>query len=238
MANLALNINSLVKLCESFGSIKPDIVALLGLAQKRGVKALAARFDSPRVLEVRKSVKLPFHLEANVNDSLETAMSKLNPSLVCFVADKDTATAGGGLDLTKTRKRLEPKMKFLKRRGVKVILSLDPEARLIRQAREMGTNGVELCTLALSLASFRARRQEKVEDLHVAGLLVRELNLQLHAGRGINYENAASVADIPEMSFLNVGISVILRSLTVGLPEAVEEMAEIIQSANLSGVSF
>lgn len=238
MANLALNINSLVRLCESFGSIKPDIVALLGLAQKKGLRALAARFDGPRVIEVRKSVKLPFHLEAGANDALEPAVSKLNPNLVCFVADKDTATAAGGLDLTKTRKRLEPKIKFLKRKRIKVMLSLDPEARLIRQGREMGTDGVELCTLALSLASFKSRRQQKVEDLHVAGLLVRELNLGLHAGRGLNYENTALVADIPEMSFLNIGTSVILHSLVVGLPEAVEEMQEIIQAANYVGASF
>jgi len=54
--------------------------------------------------------------------------------------------------------------------------------------------------------------------------------LELHAGHGLNYHNVAAIAQIDQMAELNIGHSIISRSLFVGLTEAVREMKECILS--------
>ena len=46
----------------------------------------------------------------------------------------------------------------------------------------------------------------------------------VHAGHGLTYQNVAPVAGIPEIVELNIGHSIIARSLYVGLQQAVAEM--------------
>jgi pyridoxine 5-phosphate synthase len=50
------------------------------------------------------------------------------------------------------------------------------------------------------------------------------MGLFVHAGHGLTYANVAPIAAIPEIEELNIGHSVVSRSITVGMRQAVEEM--------------
>jgi pyridoxine 5-phosphate synthase len=50
------------------------------------------------------------------------------------------------------------------------------------------------------------------------------MGLSVHAGHGLTYANVAPVAGIPEIEELNIGHSVISRSIMVGMAAAVSEM--------------
>ena len=50
------------------------------------------------------------------------------------------------------------------------------------------------------------------------------MGLFVHAGHGLTYANVAPVAAIPEIEELNIGHSVVSRSVMVGMRQAVEEM--------------
>jgi pyridoxine 5-phosphate synthase len=50
------------------------------------------------------------------------------------------------------------------------------------------------------------------------------MGLSVHAGHGLTYFNVGSVAAIPEIEELNIGHSVVSRSIVVGMKAAVTEM--------------
>jgi pyridoxine 5-phosphate synthase len=72
-----------------------------------------------------------------------------------------------------------------------------------------------------------------LDRLVAATLLGRELGLAVHAGHGLTYENVGPVAAIADCEELNIGHSVVSRSLFVGIETAVREMKSLIQGARL-----
>jgi len=50
----------------------------------------------------------------------------------------------------------------------------------------------------------------------------------LHAGHGLDYHNVQAVARIPHLAALNIGFSIVARSVFVGLKSAVAEMKQLI----------
>jgi pyridoxine 5-phosphate synthase len=52
------------------------------------------------------------------------------------------------------------------------------------------------------------------------------MGLFVHAGHGLTYANVAPVAAIPEIEELNIGHSVVSRSIMAGMVVAVREMRE------------
>ena len=54
------------------------------------------------------------------------------------------------------------------------------------------------------------------------------MDLNLHAGHGLDYHNVQAVARIPHLGALNIGFSIVARSVFVGLKTAVVEMKHLI----------
>ena len=88
--------------------------------------------------------------------------------------------------------------------------------------------------MALALAS----RGSPVIGLDLAaGMLerarrkARAAGLAVHAGHGLTYENVHPVAALPECEELNIGHSIISRSVFVGVERAVREMKELVLRA-------
>ena len=57
------------------------------------------------------------------------------------------------------------------------------------------------------------------------------LGIHVNSGHGLNYNNVAAIAAIPEMEELNIGHSIIARAIFTGLGEAVREMKRIMREA-------
>jgi pyridoxine 5-phosphate synthase len=80
---------------------------------------------------------------------------------------------------------------------------------------------------------FRILGQEaavkELERIQLASYLVKELDMHLHAGHGLDYYNVSPVARIDGMECMNIGYSIISRAVFVGLKNAVAEMKRLIQ---------
>ena len=68
-----------------------------------------------------------------------------------------------------------------------------------------------------------------------AASLGRELGLAVHAGHGLTYGNVSPVAAIADCEELNIGHSIVSRSVFVGMERAVAEMKQLIVAARSSG---
>jgi len=67
--------------------------------------------------------------------------------------------------------------------------------------------------------------------LHNAAAHAKALGLAVHAGHGLTYRNVKPVAAIPEIEELNIGHSIVSRSVMVGMGAAVREMQGLIDDA-------
>jgi pyridoxine 5-phosphate synthase len=61
-----------------------------------------------------------------------------------------------------------------------------------------------------------------------------EAGLEVHAGHGLNYDNVAAVAAIPEIVELNIGHYLVGEAIFVGLGESVARMRAIMDEARES----
>jgi pyridoxine 5-phosphate synthase len=111
--------------------------------------------------------------------------------------------------------------------GIFVSFFLDPDARQIEAAHQLGADAIELHTGQYALAKG-TQQAAQLAALTQAGALVRQLDMALHAGHGLNYQNVIPIARIPEMRELNIGHSIVARAVLVGMERAVREMKQLI----------
>ncbi len=166
------------------------------------------------------------HLECSYTPELEKAALKYKPFSVCIVPEEPgEVTTTGGLKFTpKVTKRLLEMIEKLHKKGILVSLFISPEAADVRAAAKLGADIVELCTRDYSEAATPKRAQKLLQDLALSTLLAKELGLEVHAGHGLDYHNVLAVADIGGMACMNIGFSIVTRSVFAGLPTAVSEM--------------
>jgi len=121
------------------------------------------------------------------------------------------------------RKELEPTIKRLQLAGIRVSLFIDPTLEQVDAATELGVEMVELHTGKLANA-FTEKIQRKEGTTASGALAASESHLQVNAGHGINYKNIALIHEVPGLTELNIGHSIISRAMWVGLETAVKEM--------------
>ena len=165
-------------------------------------------------------------MECSYTPELEKAALKYKPFSVCIVPEEPgEVTTTGGLKFTpKVTRRLMEMVEKLHKKGILVSLFISPDADSVRAAAKLGADIVELCTRDYSEATSAKQTRKLLQDLALSALLAKELGLEVHAGHGLDYHNVLAVADIGGMGCMNIGFSIITRSLFAGLPTAVSEM--------------
>lgn len=180
--------------------------------------------------ELRDWGGLPINLEmGNTSEMLNLALD-LAPKYVCLVPEtREEVTTEGGLAVAGYEEALRPTISKLQGAGIEVSLFIDPEANELHAAASLGVEMVELHTGEFSNA-FGADREREVQRLAEAAELGASLGLQVNAGHGINYKNLADILVVPHLAELNIGHSIVARSVEVGFRTAVEEMITAMSS--------
>jgi pyridoxine 5-phosphate synthase len=83
---------------------------------------------------------------------------------------------------------------------------------------------VELHTGAFANAPDADAQQAEVERLIAAAVYAHDSGLQVNAGHGINYANIARILEVPHLTELNIGHSIVSRAVFTGLEAAVRDM--------------
>lgn len=215
---------------------EPDPVESALVCEAAGAHGITAHLREDRrhiqdrdVWKLRKVIQTRLNLEmANSPEIIDIAL-ELKPDIVCLVPERrQEVTTEGGLDvlhhvapLTETRKKLNDA-------GIEVSLFITPDAPQIEASARVGSQFVELHTGALAEKfHLQGQRQEELARLISAARQAHNLGLKVNAGHGLNYQNLSALMAVPHLVELNIGHSLISRSITVGLPSAVKEMLAI-----------
>ena len=155
---------------------------------------------------------------------------RLRPAKVCLVPEKRRElTTEGGLDAVQKRKDLKRFVPLLQAKGIEVSLFIDPEIRQVRVAKEVGADAVELHTGSYAHARG-AKKKAELLRLRKAAVVACQTGLKVNAGHGLDYKNVGAVARIPYLHELNIGHSIVSRSVFVGMRRAVQEMKQAIKA--------
>ena len=234
MAKLGVNIDHVATLRQARNGVEPDPVWAAAEAELGGADGITIHLREDRrhiqdrdlrILKETVSVKL--NLEIACEQEVCDIALDVSPDQVCLVPEKrEEVTTEGGLDVAGALPRIKELCSSFANAGIVVSLFIDPDENQVRAAKESGAPAIELHTGQYALSWTKS--DNELHRLVEASKLARELGLVLNAGHGLNYVNVQPVAAIADMDELNIGHSIISRSVFCGLRSAVSEMKQLI----------
>jgi pyridoxine 5-phosphate synthase len=236
MATLGVNIDHVATVRQARRTVEPDPVWAATLAELGGADAITVhlredrRHIQDRDLEVlRRTVQVKLNLEAALAPAMIEIACRVKPDQVTLVPERrEEVTTEGGLDVVSHKTATAQAVKRLQAAGIVVSLFLDPDARQLDAAVELGAHAVELHTGCYANAGDDAARHAELVTLARAAGMVRQAKLALAAGHGLTYRNVVPVARLEGMGELNIGHSIVARAVLVGMTRAVREMRDLI----------
>lgn len=216
---------------------EPDPIAIARICESSGAHGITAHLRADRrhiqerdIERLRANVMTKLNLEMGNTPEIVDIALRIVPDEVCLVPEKrEEITTEGGLDLIAHARELGPTMKRLHSAGIRISMFVDPERAQIDAAVELGADIVELHTGKLANAFTEKFVKQELERLHEAAVRAFNFNLQVNAGHGINYRNIALIHKIQHLTELNIGHSIVARSVFVGFETAVREMLTAMQ---------
>jgi len=181
---------------------------------------------------IRNEIELPLNFEmGNTKEMVEMAL-RLKPDFVCLVPEtREEVTTEGGLDVDGLFQSLLPTVNRLQSVGVKVSMFIDPDESQVQASAKIGAEMIELHTGCFA-NSFNGDRVSETARLCEAAVMGHSLGLQVNAGHGINMQNLPELLTVPHLAELNIGHTLIARSIRVGLEVAVSEMRQAMSEYN------
>jgi pyridoxine 5-phosphate synthase len=228
---LGVNIDHVATLRQARGTAYPAPLEAALAAEEAGADYITLHLREDRrhiqdadVTAMRKALRTRMNLEAAVTPEMIAFARRVRPHDVCLVPERRAElTTEGGLDVAGRYRRVEQACRALTGAGIRVSLFIDPARKQIDAAVKMGAPVVELHTGAYAEVDG-ARRKKELARVRAAAEYAAGKGLHVNAGHGLNYDNVRAIAAIPQIRELNIGHSIVARSVFVGMREAVREM--------------
>ena len=238
---LGVNVDHVATLRQARGTVFPDPVMAAKLCAEAGADGITIHLREDRrhiqdddLERMLIDQPLPVNLEmANTDEMLSIALTlRCKPREVCLVPEKrEELTTEGGLNVISELGAIKQTVTKLQAAGIKASLFINASKRQLDAAVQTGTDIVELHTGAYADAQSMVKREQEFARIVEASTYADGLGLQVNAGHGLHYENVQLIAEIPEVVCLNIGHSIISRSVMTGIDEAVRTMKLLITGA-------
>lgn len=200
-----------------------------------------------------KNSSLPVNLECSINSEIIDIVCKLKPSRATLVPEnREEVTTEGGLNVKMYFETLKKVIKKLHDNEIEVSLFIDPSKEIIKLCKELNVEYVELHTgayantfamlysnlknthhcikeLDLSKKELEEILEKNLDKIKNSVKLAKKLNLKVAAGHGLNYQNVKEIANIKNIEELNIGQSIIAKSVFVGLKQAILDMKNLVK---------
>jgi pyridoxine 5-phosphate synthase len=236
---LGVNIDHVATLRNARGGQDPHLLQMALAVEEAGADGITIHLREDRrhirdedVWLLRSHLRTPMNLEMAATDEMVRIALKAMPKACCIVPEhRREVTTEGGLNVVGQLSELGMQVAKLSDAGIEVSLFIDADRDQIQAAHDIGAPVIELHTGEYANASTPQAVDHELERLEEASAFAQSLGLVVNAGHGLTKFNVAPIAAIEGMNELNIGHSLIARSLMVGLPTAVREFREIMDRA-------
>ena len=240
---LYVNVDHVATVRQARMTDEPDPVQAALVTEVAGADGITVHLREDRrhiqdqdVALLMDAARTPVNLEVAAVEEMLALACAWRPTQVTIVPEKrEEVTTEGGLALgtNEVARSVADAAKRLQDEGIRSSLFIDPDSDVVRASADFGVEAIEVHTGEYANASG-SEKTEQLRRLAEAATLARSLGLSVHAGHGLTYENVTQVAAISELEELNIGHSIISRSVFVGIGQAVREMADLIRRARTS----
>lgn len=204
------------------------------------------------VTDIINHSTLPINLECAIEPEIINIVCQQKPHRATLVPEKrEEVTTEGGLLLSLENQKLRTAIEKLQEHEIEVSLFIDPTKEAVELSNALGVEWVEFHTghysnlyamlysnlshsnhsikeLELPRATLKQMLQEEINTIKSVATLANISGLEVAAGHGLNYQNTAAIAQIPQIQELNIGQSIIARSVFSGLYKAIIDMKALI----------
>jgi pyridoxine 5-phosphate synthase len=244
---LGVNIDHIATLRQLRGTPYPSVLEAAQIAETSGADQITVHLREDRrhiqdedVKLLRAELKVPLNLETAVTPERIAFARRILPDWACFVPEKrQELTTEGGLDIKKIESKVGKAIAELKKQKVKVSLFIEPSLSMVKLAKKLGADAVELHTGEYARAHLETREpsskkltqsrfKKEMARLEEAGRLAASLGVHAHAGHGLDLYSVRPLIELDVFEEYNIGHSIICRAAIVGLEQAVREMLSAI----------
>jgi pyridoxine 5-phosphate synthase len=238
MPHLGVNIDHVATLRQARRGAEPDPVWAAAEAELGGATCITLhlredrRHIQDRDLEIlRRTVQVKLNLEMAVTDAMVQIACRVRPNQATLVPEgRQEITTEGGLPVAGQEAKVAAAVRRLKESGIVVSLFIDPTPAEVEASAQVGADAVEFHTGEYANAPEGRERDRQFARVAEAAKQAQALGLVVHAGHGLNYVNVCRIAQIPGMTELNIGHSIISRAVFIGLRKAVREMVRLVEA--------
>ncbi|AJA62808.1 MULTISPECIES: pyridoxine 5'-phosphate synthase [Bradyrhizobium] len=232
---LGVNVDHVATLRNARGGRNPDPVRAALLAIEAGADGITAHLREDRrhirdedMARLKAEISRPLNFEMAATDDMMRISLATKPHAVCLVPERrQEVTTEGGLDVVGQHNALAPYIARLNDAGIRVSLFIAADPAQIEMAARLHAPVIEIHTGAWcdAVVDGHTAKAEAEWQRIVAGVkLAKEAGLEVHAGHGLDYATAETIAALPEIMELNIGYYMIGEALFVGLAETVRSM--------------
>ncbi len=234
---LGVNIDHIATIRNARGGWHPDPVRAAKLAVAAGADGITAHLREDRrhirdedIARLKAEIDRPLNFEMAATDEMLAIAVRTRPHAACLVPERRAErTTEGGLDVAGQKDAIGRAVNMLSTTGIRVSLFIAADRRQIEAARAVGAPVIEIHTGAWCDALTDERREAAAREfdrIREGATLARSLGLEVHAGHGLDYASAETIATLPEIVELNIGHFLIGEATFVGLDNAIRTMRD------------
>lgn len=227
---LSVNINKIATLRNSRGGTNPSVVEAAIKAQQFGADGITIhpRPDERHIryqdaVDLKPVVTTEFNIEGYPNEKFMQLVLNLKPTQVTLVPDPPgVLTSNAGWNTIRHQSLLQDIIGKLKHAGIRSSIFIETDEKMIRAAKETGTDRIELYTESYAVG-FASDKEAAIAPFVEAALIAHEVGLGINAGHDLSLENLKYFAEnIPNLLEVSIGHALISDAIYFGLSNTVK----------------
>ena len=178
-------------------------------------------------ISLNKSI--PLNLEISTNISMVKIALKNKPDYICLVPEKrNEITTEGGLNLKKNKSSIKKIISILNKKKIRTSLFINPTINNIKISKKINTTCVELHTGKISnQIKSKKNYSKELKNIVKCAKYAKSLNIDVHAGHGMDYKTTKILSKIKEIEEFNIGHFIIGESIFFGLKTIINKFKTI-----------
>ncbi len=239
MKRLGVNIDHVATVRNARGENHPDPYYAALQVMKMGADSVTIHLREDRrhindldAKKICKTKRVLVNLEISMNDKIVNNALKIKPDYICLVPEnRKEITTEGGLNIIKNKKRLKSIIEKFKKKKIRTSLFINPSIKDITLSKELNVDCVEIHTGKLSnLVKSKKKYNNELNRIKKCSILASKLNIEVHAGHGLDYKTTGILNKIKEIEEFNIGHFIIGESIFIGLSKVIKKFKSIIKN--------
>jgi pyridoxine 5-phosphate synthase len=234
---LGVNIDHVATVRNARGGDHPDPLRAAEIAIAAGADGITAHLREDRrhirdddIARLKARIAKPLNMEMAATAEMVAIAINTRPHAACIVPERrEERTTEGGLDVAGQAAHIAAVVADLKPAGIRVSLFIAPDTVQIEAAAKVGAPVIEIHTGAWCDALREGRDVAAAAEfarITAGATLAQRLGLEVHAGHGLDYATAETIAALPQIVELNIGHAMIGEAIFSGLGTVVGTMRQ------------